>query len=294
MNIGSYSSVVNLQPLPVANLGRESVNSSSPLTAVDGIAEAGNQSTFSNSNLTQRPVVALDPATQSQAGSSSTQNTNSNGDVGAAEDTAVSERSRAEESQEKARLQQEQQEIQQLSARDQEVRAHEQAHAAVGGQYAGAPRYEYQRGPDGVRYAVGGEVSIDVSRAATAAETIQKMQTVRRAALAPAEPSPQDRRVASQASATEAEARQELAIETQEQAERPESSESENEATSAVSSSSETSEAGQDSSAQADIGFDSGSTLSPIAFNSISSQLQRSILASNESRVPGSIVNQLA
>ncbi|MEQ9335590.1 MAG: putative metalloprotease CJM1_0395 family protein, partial [Miltoncostaeaceae bacterium] len=30
-------------------------------------------------------------------------------------------------------------------------------HAAAGGQYAGAPSFTYQTGPDGKRYAVGGE-----------------------------------------------------------------------------------------------------------------------------------------
>ena len=107
---------------------------------------------------------------------------------------------------EKQALAQEQDVISQLAARDREVRAHEQAHAAVGGQYAGAPTYSFQRGPDGVRYAVGGEVSIDTSRAATPEETIRKAQIVRQAALAPAEPSPQDRRVATEASQIQAEA----------------------------------------------------------------------------------------
>lgn len=105
---------------------------------------------------------------------------------------------------------QKQQEIRVLAARDREVRAHEQAHAAVGGAFAGAPKYQFERGPDGVNYAVGGEVPIDVSPAATPEATIAKMQAVRRAALAPAEPSPQDRRVAQEAIAAEARARQEV------------------------------------------------------------------------------------
>jgi len=107
----------------------------------------------------------------------------------------------------------EQQVIQQLEARDREVRAHEQAHAAVGGSLAGAPSYDYQTGPDGKRYAVGGEVSIDVSKESDPEDTIRKMQTVQAAALAPAEPSSQDRKVAAQASRYIAEARIELAAE---------------------------------------------------------------------------------
>lgn len=98
-----------------------------------------------------------------------------------------------------------------LKQRDQEVRTHEQSHAAAGGQYAGAPTYEYTTGPDKQRYITDGEVSIDVSEAATAQQTIEKMRQVRRAALAPAEPSMQDRSVAAEAAATEQQARSDMA-----------------------------------------------------------------------------------
>jgi hypothetical protein len=92
------------------------------------------------------------------------------------------------------------------------VRAHEQAHAAVGGSYAGAPSYTYVRGPDGQRYAVAGEVSIDTSAVAGDPQaTLSKMEIVVRAALAPAEPSAQDLRVAAQAQAQMVQARVELA-----------------------------------------------------------------------------------
>lgn len=105
----------------------------------------------------------------------------------------------------------EQREVEQLQARDREVRNHEQAHVAAGGQYVqGGPRYDFTRGPDGRRYATGGEVSIDTSPANTPEATIQKARVVRRAALAPAEPSAQDRRVAAQASQLENQARQEI------------------------------------------------------------------------------------
>lgn len=132
---------------------------------------------------------------------------------------ALGERLSAVREQQRMRL--EQQEIAELSARDREVRAHEQAHAAIGGQFAGAPRYQFQRGPDGVSYAVGGEVSIDTSEAATPQETIRKMQIVRRSALAPAEPSPQDRQVAAQALLKEAQAQAELFAEKRDDAEEP-------------------------------------------------------------------------
>jgi len=87
-----------------------------------------------------------------------------------------------------------------LKARDREVRAHEAAHQSVGGQYTGSISYVYERGPDGAQYAVGGEVSIDTSPIQGDPQaTIDKMRVVRAAALAPAEPSPQDRAVAAEA-----------------------------------------------------------------------------------------------
>lgn len=84
----------------------------------------------------------------------------------------------------------------------------------MGGQLAGSPSYSFQRGPDGVRYAVGGEVPIDVSKVPGDPQaTLEKMQLVQRAALAPAEPSSQDRRVAALAAQQAAEARAELSSE---------------------------------------------------------------------------------
>ncbi len=102
--------------------------------------------------------------------------------------------------------------VKELKRRDAEVKAHEMAHLGAGGQYVrGGASFEYQTGPDGRRYAVGGEVSIDTSPVAGDPKaTIRKMQTVRRAALAPAQPSGQDRSVAAAASQAEAQARQEL------------------------------------------------------------------------------------
>ena len=101
--------------------------------------------------------------------------------------------------------------LEQLRQRDAEVRAHEQAHVAAGGQHvtAGAS-YTYETGPDGRQYAVGGEVSIDTSPVpGNPEQTEQKAQTIRRAALAPASPSPQDVKVATSAAQMEAEARME-------------------------------------------------------------------------------------
>jgi hypothetical protein len=101
--------------------------------------------------------------------------------------------------------------VNQLQATDRKVRAHEQAHlAASGGLATGAPSYTYQRGPDGVSYAVGGEVSIDTSSGRTPEETLAKAEQVIAAALAPADPSGADQAVAAAASQRAQQARAEI------------------------------------------------------------------------------------
>lgn len=115
----------------------------------------------------------------------------------------------------------ERQQVRELQRTDAEVRRHEQAHAAVGGPYAGAPRYQFATGPDGKQYAVSGQVSIDASSIpGNPQATIQKLRIVQRAALAPTEPSAQDQQVAATAQRGIIEARQELAQDrTEERAE---------------------------------------------------------------------------
>ncbi|WP_404363893.1 putative metalloprotease CJM1_0395 family protein [Marinobacter sp.] len=108
-------------------------------------------------------------------------------------------------------------ELETLKARDREVRAHEMAHKAVGGQYAGAISYVFQRGPDGAQYAVGGEVSISLSPIQGDPQaTVEKMRIVRAAAMAPAEPSGQDRAVAAEAMQMMLRAQVDLALERRE------------------------------------------------------------------------------
>jgi hypothetical protein len=99
-----------------------------------------------------------------------------------------------------------------LKERDAEVRRHEQAHIAAGGQYVqGGAQYTYETGPDGKQYATGGEVAIDTSPVpGDPAATIRKMQVIRRAALAPSDPSQADRRIAAEAQQHEMKARVEL------------------------------------------------------------------------------------
>ncbi|WP_428242809.1 putative metalloprotease CJM1_0395 family protein [Gynuella sp.] len=111
--------------------------------------------------------------------------------------------------QDDADLQAEQQKLRVLKQRDREVKDHEQAHRAVGGKHAGPMTLTYERGPDGVNYAVAGEVQINVSKVSDDPEaTIVKAEQIRRAALAPATPSQQDRSVALQATQMIVEAEQ--------------------------------------------------------------------------------------
>jgi hypothetical protein len=106
----------------------------------------------------------------------------------------------------------ERREVEKLKARDTEVRTHEQAHvSAAGSLFRGGPYYQTKKGPDGNDYAVAGKVNIDTSPGKKPEETIAKAQKIRQAALAPAEPSGTDRRVAAKASAMEANARKEMA-----------------------------------------------------------------------------------
>lgn len=111
----------------------------------------------------------------------------------------------------------EQQQVLELELRDQEVQVHEAAHAAVGGQYAGAPSLTYETGPDGKRYAVSGEVNVDMSEVAgDPAATMKKADVIRAAALAPAQPSSQDRNVAARAAQMKTQAQAELMAESAE------------------------------------------------------------------------------
>lgn len=103
------------------------------------------------------------------------------------------------------------QEIRQLQMTEQEVIKHEQAHKSVGGELTGPVSYTYTNGPDDKRYIDGGEVSIQMKEGATPEETLTILQRVRAAALAPADPSPQDLRVASSATSQMQQVRSEIA-----------------------------------------------------------------------------------
>ncbi|HAS82926.1 MAG TPA: hypothetical protein DCS43_09715 [Verrucomicrobia bacterium] len=94
--------------------------------------------------------------------------------------------------------------VRELLARDKEVRAHEQAHASAGARNV---RFDYQSGPDGRQYAVGGSADIEISASSgDESAKIAQARKMRAAALAPAAPSTQDMAVAAKASRIEAEA----------------------------------------------------------------------------------------
>ncbi|WP_448189803.1 putative metalloprotease CJM1_0395 family protein [Azospirillum sp. sgz301742] len=103
-----------------------------------------------------------------------------------------------------------QKQVNKLKAIDTKVRQHEAAHQAAGGGQAGGASFTYQEGPDGKRYAVGGEVPIKSGGGSSPEATIRQLERVKSAALAPADPSGQDLAVAAQATASQAQAQQQL------------------------------------------------------------------------------------
>lgn len=102
--------------------------------------------------------------------------------------------------------------IEELKKRDREVREHEQAHINAGGNFIkGGASFSYRVGPDSKRYAVSGSVNIDTAAVPNNPEaTIRKADVIRQAALAPANPSAQDIRVAAEASEMARQAQAEL------------------------------------------------------------------------------------
>ncbi|MCL2075791.1 MAG: hypothetical protein FWH15_05030 [Betaproteobacteria bacterium] len=107
----------------------------------------------------------------------------------------------------------EQREVEMLKQTDRAVRQHEMQHVAAGGSMVtSGASFTYKRGPDGQSYAVAGEVGIDTSKGRTPEETLSRATRIRAAALAPSDPSPQDRRVAAMATQMEMEAMREIAM----------------------------------------------------------------------------------
>ncbi len=114
----------------------------------------------------------------------------------------------------------EKEELKKLKEIDRKVKQHEMAHIMAAQGLAVTPaQFQYKRGPDGQLYAVAGEVKIDTSEVPNDPEaTIEKAKKIQRCALAPQDPSPQDRQVAAKARQMENEARIELMKKKQEEA----------------------------------------------------------------------------
>ena len=134
-------------------------------------------------------------------------------DVSGAEGSAAQSAAEPKKADGKPLDKEEQKQVRELEKRDREVKAHEAAHKASAGGYArGGAGYEYQTGPDGRQYAVGGHVDIDAGPVqGNPRATLQKALTVQRAALAPADPSGADRAVAASAARMAMEAQKEMA-----------------------------------------------------------------------------------
>ncbi|MFY8273808.1 putative metalloprotease CJM1_0395 family protein [Pseudoalteromonas sp. SSDWG2] len=211
MNIVTPYPAINLN---TANVYTESARRDNQLREVIPAPQALNKSATENKSASDADKAKAPGQTKESQDSLKPQNE---------EQRAVGERddesSQQDSSRQDEQQQKEQQQIEELSSRDSEVRLHEQAHATVGGRYAGSPSYEFQRGPDGKNYAVGGEVQIDVAAVpGDPRATIEKMQQVRAAALAPAEPSAADRAIARDATQKLVQAQTELASQTKEEA----------------------------------------------------------------------------
>jgi len=188
------------------------MNSSASSSAAYAVVSAGKQAQSGSVPASSPNSVAS--ASSSEKGSAAN-DSQTDAAAGGTVDSAASDKSEGESKSSTAGseglTQDEQGEVVQLKQRDQEVRTHEQAHQSAGAGLTGSASYTYTTGPDGKRYAVGGEVSIDTSpKRNDPSGTIQKMQQVIAAALAPADPSGQDRAVAAQASSAMATARMEL------------------------------------------------------------------------------------
>jgi len=223
---------INATPLKVAEVALPSRTASTETnTSVQPALDTASPAIYPTTNPTyDRPIASINALTVAdQSGQPVTPNQSATNEAtdtipdivpdtdsepdDAAESQAAGDEESAEEDQQNKEIYSEAElaQISDLKARDAEVVAHERAHAVVGGQHAGSPTYSYETGPDGVKYAVSGEVSIDTSEVAGDPQaTLQKAQQIKAAALAPAEPSAQDRKVATQADQMASQARNDI------------------------------------------------------------------------------------
>lgn len=213
-----------------------------PAIPVTLAGEAPEVPAFNGTNTSANSMGGAEQAFDNTSGSSSSRSSSQagsevkEGDEGAARQStgesnttsaAEPKPDEAQQKQQQNRESREQQalerEIDSLMKRDTQVRSHEQAHAAVGGIHAGQPAFEFEKGPDGKRYAVEGEVQIDVSVVnGDPLATMAKMKQVYAAAMAPVDPSMADIRVAAEAMRKYNQAREEAGTQRLAAAPKPE------------------------------------------------------------------------
>ncbi|MBO2569440.1 hypothetical protein I6M39_10560 [Shewanella algae] len=213
-----------------------------PAIPVTLAGEAPEVPALNGTNTSANSMSGAEQAFDNTSGSSSSRSSGQagsevkEGDDGAARqstgepNTASSAEPKPDEAQQKQQQNREsreqqalEREIDSLMKRDTQVRSHEQAHAAVGGIHAGQPAFEFEKGPDGKRYAVEGEVQIDVSVVNDdPLATMAKMKQVYAAAMAPVDPSMVDIRVAAEAMRKYNQAREEAGTQRLAAAPKPE------------------------------------------------------------------------
>ncbi|MBO2560981.1 hypothetical protein I6M33_10160 [Shewanella algae] len=213
-----------------------------PVIPVTLAGEASEVPAFNGTNTSANSMSGAEQDFDNTSGSSSSRSSSQagsevkEGDEGAARQStgesnttsaAEPKPDEAQQKQQQNRESREQQalerEIDSMMKRDTQVRSHEQAHAAVGGIHAGQPAFEFEKGPDGKRYAVEGEVQIDVSVVnGDPLATMAKMKQVYAAAMAPVDPSMADIRVAAEAMRKYNQAREEAGTQRLAAAPKPE------------------------------------------------------------------------
>lgn len=201
--------------VPVVNSRSAAANTADDVAAANNSTQTNQvkQTDENNTKIQETPTTYNTNQENTSSDNSNTQSDASDTPVYTGEEMLAAMDKKSTEG--KTLTEEEQKQVDELKARDAEVKAHEQAHIAAGGSYVrGGASYDYQTGPDGKKYAVGGEVSIDTSPVEGDPQaTINKAQVILKAALAPAEPSRQDKSVASQARQMMASARKELMAE---------------------------------------------------------------------------------
>lgn len=201
--------------VPVVNSRSAAANTADDVAAANNSTQTNQvkQTDENSTKIQETPATYNTNQENTSSDNSNTQLDNSDTPVYTGEEMLAAMDKKSTEG--KTLTEEEQKQVDELKARDAEVKAHEQAHIAAGGSYVrGGASYDYQTGPDGKKYAVGGEVSIDTSPVEGDPQaTINKAQVILKAALAPAEPSGQDKSVASQARQMMASARKELMAE---------------------------------------------------------------------------------